>query len=68
MLAFTSELPLPLPLQVDDVPSGVKLAIVKALLGGVTVNYELSKLIEVGALYITVEEDVDAGKVDVVIN
>ena len=57
MLAFTSELPLPLPLQVDDVPGGVKLAIVK---------FD-DRLIEVGALNITVEEDVDAGKVDVVI-
>ena len=57
MLAFTSELPLPLPLQVDDVPSGVKVAIVK---------FD-GKLIEVGALNLTVEEDVDAGKVDVVI-
>ena len=57
MLAFTSELPLPLPLQVDDVPGGVKLAIVK---------FD-GRLSEVGALNMTVEEDFDAGQVDVVI-
>jgi DnaJ-domain-containing protein 1 len=46
MLAFTSELPLPLPLQCDDVENGVRLAMV---------TFENSVVREVGALVITVE-------------
>ena len=45
MLAFTSELPLPLPLQCDDVENGVRLAMV---------TFENSVVREVGALVITV--------------
>lgn len=45
MLAFTSEMPLPLPLQCDDVPSGLKLALVK---------YSDGAIREVGALTICV--------------
>jgi DnaJ-domain-containing protein 1 len=44
MLAFTSELPLPLPLQCDDVENGVRLAMV---------TFENSVVREVGALVIT---------------
>jgi DnaJ-domain-containing protein 1 len=46
MLAFTSELPLPLPLQCDDVENGVRLAMVA---------FENGVVREVGALVITVE-------------
>ena len=46
MLAFTSELPLPLPLQCDDVENGVRLAMV---------TFENSAVREVGALVITVD-------------
>ena len=46
MLAFTSELPLPLPLQCDDVENGVRLAMV---------TFENGVVREVGALVITVE-------------
>ena len=46
MLAFTSELPLPLPLQCDDVENGVRLAMV---------TFENGIVREVGALVITIE-------------
>ena len=46
MLAFTSELPLPLPLQCDDVENGVRLAMV---------TFENGVVREVGALVISVE-------------
>ena len=46
MLAFTSELPLPLPLQCDDVEGGLRLAMV---------SYDGGAVREVGALIITVD-------------
>ena len=51
-LAFTSELPLPLPLSVDDVPAGARLAFMR--------YSSSSGLREAGALCIEVERD-DAG-------
>ena len=46
MLAFTSEMPLPLPLQCDDIDGGLRLAMI---------NFIDGRIKEVGALNITVE-------------
>ena len=51
MLAFTSELPLPLPLQCDDVENGLRLAMVA---------FENGSVREVGALEMTVETSVSS--------
>ena len=51
MLAFTSELPLPLPLQCDDVENGLRLALVA---------FENGSVREVGALEMTVETSVSS--------
>jgi len=55
-LAFTSEMPLPLPLSVDDVPNGARIAFMRFIDGG---------LREAGAILICVETDAETTRVAV---